>query len=163
MNTLLGNAVSFAAACFTLASSWSRDRRRIYLYQAAQCFLIAGANIFFASVSGVTTCLLCGRQRVRSGCAGVPPSGKNRAGRLGMIPIASTSDPASRGSGVLLLMPVCVHHIYVNFVTFTFYSLQVNYKTNLNSNPSHVIVWIRVFCAFGKKYLTLKKETKCED
>ena len=163
MNTLLGNAVSFIAACFTLASSWSRDRRRIYLYQAAQCFLIAGANIFFASVSGVTTCLLRGRQRVRSGCAGVPSPERASGGRSEMNPIVSTSDPASRGSGVLLLMPVCVHHIYVNFVTFTFYSLQVNYKTNLNSNPSHVIVWIRVFCAFGKKYLTLKKETKCED
>ncbi len=163
MNTLLGNAVSFIAACFTLASSWSRDRRRIYLYQAAQCFLIAGANIFFASVSGVTTCLLRGRQRVRSGCAGVPSPERASGGRSEMNPIVSTSDPASRGSGVLLLMPVCVQHFYVNFVTFTFYSLQVNYKTNLNSNSFHAILCDRTFCGFGNIYLTIKKETKCED
>ncbi|MBQ6927124.1 MAG: YgjV family protein [Oscillospiraceae bacterium] len=56
---LIGNIISFAGACFTLLSAWSRDRKRIYLYQAAQCLLLAIANIFFASVSGVTTCALC--------------------------------------------------------------------------------------------------------
>ena len=56
---LFGNIVSFAAACFTLASAWSRDRRRIYLYQAGQCLLLAFANILFGSVSGVTTFALC--------------------------------------------------------------------------------------------------------
>jgi Bacterial inner membrane protein. len=56
---LIGNLISFAAACFTLLSAWSRDRRRIYLYQAGQCLLLAVANIFFASVSGVTTYVLC--------------------------------------------------------------------------------------------------------
>ena len=56
---LFGNIVSFAAACFTIASAWSRDRRRIYLYQAGQCLLLAFANILFGSVSGVTTFALC--------------------------------------------------------------------------------------------------------
>ena len=56
---LIGNCISFAGAFFTLLSAWSRDRKRIYLYQAAQCLLLAVANIFFASVSGVTTCALC--------------------------------------------------------------------------------------------------------
>ena len=56
---LFGNIVSFAAACFTLASAWSRDRQRIYLYQAGQCLLLAFANILFGSVSGVTTFALC--------------------------------------------------------------------------------------------------------
>ena len=56
---LFGNIVSFAAACFTVASAWSRDRRRIYLYQAGQCLLLAFANILFGSVSGVTTFALC--------------------------------------------------------------------------------------------------------
>ena len=56
---LIGNIISFFAACFTFASAWSRDRRRIYLYQAAQCLLMAVANVFFVSFSGVTTFVLC--------------------------------------------------------------------------------------------------------
>ena len=56
---IVGNIFSFLAACFTLASAWSRERKRIYLFQAAQCFLLALANVFFASLSGTTTFLLC--------------------------------------------------------------------------------------------------------
>ena len=56
---IVGNCCSFLAACFTLASAWSRDRKRIYLYQAAQCLILAAANVFFASVSGTTTLVLC--------------------------------------------------------------------------------------------------------
>ena len=59
MSVLIGNLCSFVAACFTFLSAWSRDKKRIYLYQAAQCLVLAGANIFFASVSGVTTYALC--------------------------------------------------------------------------------------------------------
>ena len=58
-NLLLGNAVSLGAACFTFASSWSRDRKLIYLFQAGQCLLAGVANIFFCSLSGVTTFALC--------------------------------------------------------------------------------------------------------
>ena len=54
---LAGNAVSLLAACFTLASAWSRERRRIYMFQAWQCLLLARANILFGSISGVTTFL----------------------------------------------------------------------------------------------------------
>lgn len=57
--TIAGNVISLAAAGFTLASAWSGNRKRIYLYQAAQCLLLAAANIFFRSVSGTTTFLLC--------------------------------------------------------------------------------------------------------
>ena len=59
MSLLIGNLCSFVAACFTFLSAWSRDKKRIYLYQAAQCVVLAGANIFFASISGVTTYALC--------------------------------------------------------------------------------------------------------
>jgi hypothetical protein len=60
MNRLLiGNIISLAAACFTLASAWSGERKRIYLYQAVQCLLLSVANIFFFSISGVTTFVLC--------------------------------------------------------------------------------------------------------
>ena len=54
-----GNLISLIAAFFTVASSWSKDRKRIFLYQAMQCFLLAIANIFFLSVSGTTTYALC--------------------------------------------------------------------------------------------------------
>ena len=59
MSVLIGNIFAFVAACFTFLSAWSRDRKRIYLYQAAQCGVLAIANIFFASFSGVTTYALC--------------------------------------------------------------------------------------------------------
>ena len=48
MSLIIGNLCSFVAACFTFLSAWSRDKKRIYLYQAAQCLVLAGANIFFA-------------------------------------------------------------------------------------------------------------------
>ena len=54
-----GNLISLIAAFFTVSSSWSKDRKRIFLYQAMQCFLLAIANIFFLSVSGTTTYALC--------------------------------------------------------------------------------------------------------
>ena len=56
---IIGNSISLVAAIFTVASSWSKDRERIFLYQAVQCFLLAIANIFFVSVSGITTYALC--------------------------------------------------------------------------------------------------------
>lgn len=61
---LIGNLCSAVAACFTFLSAWSGDRKRIYLYQAAQCLVLAVANVFFASVSGVTTYLLCALRNV---------------------------------------------------------------------------------------------------
>ena len=56
---IIGNVISLVAAIFTVASSWSKDRKRIFLYQAVQCFLLAIANIFFVSFSGITTYALC--------------------------------------------------------------------------------------------------------
>ena len=58
-NIVAGNVISLVAAVFTFASAWSRDRKRVYLYQAVQCLIMAAANIFFFSVSGVTTFILC--------------------------------------------------------------------------------------------------------
>lgn len=59
MSMIIGNLISLFAAIFTVAGSWSRDRKKIFLYQAVQCFLLAIANIFFASLSGTTTYALC--------------------------------------------------------------------------------------------------------
>ena len=102
---LAGNAVSFLAACFTLASAWSRDRRRIYTYQAWQCLLLAGANVLFGSISGVTTFLLCTlrnlllardrftRRRCAFFVAAVALLGltANNRGLVGLIPVVTTA------------------------------------------------------------------------
>ncbi len=56
---LVGNLISFAAACFTLASAWSTERKPVYLFQAVQCSFLSFANIFFSSVSGITTYMIC--------------------------------------------------------------------------------------------------------
>ena len=56
---LAGNSISLLAACFTAASSWSKEKKHIYLYQTVQCFLLAIANVFFASFSGCVTLFLC--------------------------------------------------------------------------------------------------------
>ena len=101
---LIGNIISFAGACFTLLSAWSRDRKRIYLYQAAQCLLLAVANIFFASVSGVTTCALCAVRNCLLACdrftarscavfvVAVAALGlyTNNRGLAGLLPIVAT-------------------------------------------------------------------------
>ena len=101
---LIGNIISFAGACFTLLSAWSRDRKRIYLYQAAQCLLLAIANIFFASVSGVTTYVLCAVRNCLLACdqftarrctlfvVAVAALGlcANNRGLAGLLPIVTT-------------------------------------------------------------------------
>ena len=101
---LIGNCISFAGAFFTLLSAWSRDRKHIYLYQAAQCLLLAVANIFFASVSGVTTCALCAVRNCLLACdrftarscavfvVAVAALGlyTNNRGLAGLLPIVAT-------------------------------------------------------------------------
>ena len=102
---LIGNLISFAAACFTLASAWSGDRKRIYLYQAMQCTLLAVANIFFSSVSGVTTYAICAVRNVLLAydrftarlcmffvaCVGVIGLAVNNRGLVGLIPVFTTA------------------------------------------------------------------------
>ena len=56
---LIGNTISMAAGCFTAASSLARTRKWIYLHQVFQCCLLAVASLFFGSLSGVVTFLLC--------------------------------------------------------------------------------------------------------
>lgn len=100
----IGNIISLFAAIFTLASAWSTEKKRIYLYQTVQCLIMAVANIFFASVSGVTTFVLCavrnllvayGRFNKRL-CivfvAAVAVLGitANNRGAIGLIPVATT-------------------------------------------------------------------------
>lgn len=59
INLITGNCISFAAALFTAKSSLADDRRHIYLYQVAQCLLLAAASIFFNSYAGIVTLLIC--------------------------------------------------------------------------------------------------------
>ena len=102
---MTGNGISFAAACFTLASALSGDRKRIYLFQTVQCLLLAVANIFFFSVSGVTTFVLCAVRNLllaydrftRKLCivfvAAVAAIGliANNRGLLGLLPVVTTA------------------------------------------------------------------------
>ena len=94
---LIGNLISFAAACFTLASAWSGNRKRIYLYQAMQCALLAVANIFFASVSGVTTYAICALRNVLlaydrfTARLCVIGLAVNNRGLVGLIPVFTTA------------------------------------------------------------------------
>ncbi|MCQ2432031.1 MAG: YgjV family protein [Clostridia bacterium] len=46
--------LSFITACFTLASSWTKDPHRTYWYQVAQCLVYAVAAFFF----GVYPCII---------------------------------------------------------------------------------------------------------
>lgn len=58
-NLLIGNLISLIAVWFTAMSSWSKDRRKIYLYQVGQCLLLALASVFFRSYAGIATLLVC--------------------------------------------------------------------------------------------------------
>lgn len=105
MSVLIGNLCSFAAACFTFLSAWSRDRKRIYLYQAAQCLVLAVANVFFASVSGVTTCALCAARNLLLAYERFTPRrcvvfvaavaalglAANNRGAVGLLPVVTTA------------------------------------------------------------------------
>ena len=88
-----------------MASAWSGDRKRIYLFQAMQCALLAAANIFFSSVSGVTTYVICAVRNVLLAydrftaklcmifVAGVSIIGLavNNRGLVGLIPVFTTA------------------------------------------------------------------------
>lgn len=59
MNILVGNIISSVAAVFTVISSLSTDRKRIYMFQVAQCIVMVIASLFFASYSGIAMYMLC--------------------------------------------------------------------------------------------------------
>ena len=135
---LAGNLCSFIGACFTVLSAWSRDRKRIYLYQAAQCLILAIANIFFASLSGVTTLLLCAlrncliawnRYSGRS-CAVFVVSVAiiglltNNRGLVGLIPVVTTAVYTVGCYYVKSTLTIKLNLI-VNFVLWTIYDLVI--------------------------------------
>jgi len=105
MNLLIGNLLSLVAACFTLLSAWSRDRKRIYLYQAAQCGILAAANVFFASPSGTATLALCAARNLLIAYDRFPPRRcalfvvlvaalglfSNSRGLVGLLPVVTTA------------------------------------------------------------------------
>ena len=105
MRILFGNLLSLIAALFTFLSAWSRDRKSIYLFQAAQCGILSAANVFFSSVSGVTTCALCTLRNLLIAydrytprlcalfLAAVAALGlwANNRGLVGLLPVAATA------------------------------------------------------------------------
>ena len=133
---LAGNMLSLAAACFTAASCWSRDHKRIYLYQAAQCLLLAAANVFFASMSGTITFILCAMRNTMiaygrfSGkvCAAffvvlhiLGIAGNNR-GAVGLIPVAATMIYTA-GCYFARRIPAIKLNMIVNQFLFTVYDV----------------------------------------
>lgn len=56
---IIGNVLTLIAAIFSTLSSWKKDIWHIYIYQVAQCLLIAVASIFFNSYAGIVTLLIC--------------------------------------------------------------------------------------------------------
>lgn len=55
----IANCISLGSSLFTIASCWSKNEKRIYLYQVGQCFILAIAYIFFDSYAGIVTLGLC--------------------------------------------------------------------------------------------------------
>ncbi|MBQ0001773.1 MAG: YgjV family protein [Clostridiales bacterium] len=53
-NYAIAMVLSFITACFTLASSWTKDPHRTYWYQVGQCLVYAGAAYFL----GVYPCII---------------------------------------------------------------------------------------------------------
>lgn len=53
-NYMIATILSFITACFTFASSWTKDPHRTYYYQVGQCLVYAVAAYFF----GVYPCIL---------------------------------------------------------------------------------------------------------
>ena len=135
---LAGNLCSFVAACFTVLSAWSRDRKRIYLYQAAQCLILAIANIFFASPSGTTTFLLCALRNCLiawerysgKSCAlfvvSVAAVGllANNRGLVGLIPVVTTA-VYTVGCYYVKSTPAIKLNLIVNSVLWTVYDLVI--------------------------------------
>ena len=133
---IAGNLLSFAAACFTAAASWSRDHRRIYLFQAAQCLLLAAANIFFASMSGTITFLFCAirncliaRHRFTGKLCAVflvlllvlGLAGNNR-GIVGLLPVAATALYTAGCYYAVKIRTIKINMI-VNLVLFAIYDV----------------------------------------
>ena len=50
---LIANMFSFVSACFTAASSWTKDPHRTYWYQVGQCLVYAAAAYFFGVYSTI--------------------------------------------------------------------------------------------------------------
>ena len=55
---LIANIFSFFSACFTVASSWTKDPGRTYWYQVGQCLIYAVAAYFFGVYSTIIMMLI---------------------------------------------------------------------------------------------------------
>lgn len=131
MNLIVGNAISLAAACFTLASAWSGKRKNIFLYQAVQCFLLAVANVFFRSFSGITTLLLCA---VRNVLVAYDRFTKKLC--IVFVVVVAAIGLAANNRGVIGLLPVFTTALYTVLCLYVKQPKPV--KLNLMTN---LILW----------------------
>lgn len=57
---LIGNLISFIAACFMMSSCLSKDRTKVFHLQFIQCVLLSIASWFFSSYSGIVANVISG-------------------------------------------------------------------------------------------------------
>ena len=55
---IIANIFSFFSACFTIASSWTKNPKRTYAYQVAQCLIYAVASYFFGVYPAIVMMLV---------------------------------------------------------------------------------------------------------
>ncbi len=104
MFLIIGNILSLFAAVFTVLSSISCGRKKIYGYQACQCAVMIAASVFFGSISGVVTFAFCVLRNIllmndrfsKTVCAvfiallSITGILSNNLGFIGLIPVAAT-------------------------------------------------------------------------
>ncbi len=158
-NHLIGNLISFVAACFTLASAWSTERKPVYLFQAVQCSFLSLANIFFLSISGVSTYIICAVRNILLAYDRFTPNlcvvfvssvsiiglTVNNRGFIGLIPVITTA----------LYTVICLYarkriaikiNIVVNLVLWAIYDILVSdYVSFAVDTGSAVVAIISIF------------------
>lgn len=135
---LYGTIISLAAAVFTILSSWSKERRKIYSYQAIQCLLLAITNLFFVSFSGTTTYALCAVRNTllalnrfgRKTCicfvisvAAIGLAANNR-GWIGLLPVLTTAIYTIGCFHVKETKPIKIN-IIINLILWAIYDIVI--------------------------------------
>ena len=124
---LIGNIISFVSAMFMAASCLADTKYKIFFYQVLECLVLAVASVFFGSLAGAVTLVLCAlrnyiiaRERFSMAIMWlfviltiVSGVWVNNLGLLGLIPVIATVE-----------YTICCH--YITSVKGTKYSIFVN-------------------------------------
>lgn len=138
-NILIGNAIAVFAAVFTVLSSFSHGKKKIYGYQVLQCFFQALAQIFFFSYSGLTTLFLCA---VRNALVAYDKFTKKLC--IVFMILITVCGLAANNRGLLGLLPIVTTLIY----TLGSYLLNEDYKIKMNIVLNSVLWALYDFMVF---------------